>query len=268
MPKVTACGLTLEYELKTAFTKVYLPFAVEASAALQNATQQQLALLGVNLPVIFFNAKPFDAYQEYIEFEGDDEPWVIITTPNQTEARARLIVNTWLTEYHVQPLFPNTAPVHFINGQAEWRGVGAQQDLTSTPVERIDKTEGYTTPQQKGATGQSSQVYINGNHHTLGAVVHELFHTLAHPELGNIWEGTGPNLEEALTEYLTCMATRLFLRTDIQGGLIYAKGVRILRSGIAQAVFNDQDITNLYFFRDPQALKKIHDYYYAEENKK
>jgi hypothetical protein len=271
MPNITVDGHVFECipVKKGAAIVVKVPFTIHMSAGLHERAQQEVRTRFVGVKDVFFeNATPLSSTQELIEFEGDEEPWVSVQTDSDTERRARLIVNGWLAEKEINGNFSNIAPVKFIHGSQEWRKIGRQHDMPTTPVDRIDMTEGYTTHQKENATVQSAEVFINGDNHTVGAVVHELFHTLSHPMLGNVWDGVGPHLEESLTEYLTCMATRLFYRRDIRGNTIYSKGLMILRKGIDDNAFTEQDLINVFFKCDETNLKKVSKYYHDELNKK
>ncbi|WP_233890108.1 hypothetical protein [Paraburkholderia flagellata] len=270
MPKITVDGHVFECTVLSAgaIVRVDVPYTVPVTETLRQLAQQEAQRQFGRMPqIIFRNAKPLSSTQEIVQFEGEDEPWVSLQTDTDTERRARQIVNTWLAENKVVGHFANAAPVKFMHDRNDWLNIGRSLDMPTTPVDRIQKTEGYTTHQKANATEQSAEVYINGGYHTLGAVVHELFHTLAHPKLGEVFDGVGPNLEEAMTEYLTCMATRFFFRTDVEGQPIYVTGLKILRAGISAGAFTESDLIAAFFQREPQSVKKMSGYYYDELNR-
>jgi hypothetical protein len=261
MPKLTADGYVFDYLVTGSYAFIEVPFTVRVTQGLRGRVEEEVFnRTGKTLTVIFGNALPPSATREIVRFEGEDEPWVSLQTEAHTVRQARQIVDTWLAEHQLQPPYTNSAQVSFVYGQTQWRAVGRQHEMPHAPVDRIDITEGYTTHQAKKATTQSAQVAINGDYHTLGAVVHELFHTVAHASLGEIFVGVGPYLEEAITEYLTCMSMRLFLRRDIQGGLMYADRLAIIRLGITAGAFDERDLINAFFSCDAVPVKKILDY--------
>lgn len=257
MKTVSVDGWVLAYQRKSSQTVVYVPSGFEINERRTAVLQDKL---GVR--VLFKNAEPPDlTVRRAVGYYPGGTPTLILFGDDADIKRARAIVNTYLQAAGIVPAYPNTAPITVVHGEHEWLMVGRQQEPPTTPTDRIKVTEGYTT-QQSHDVEQTAEIFINGAHHTMYAIVHEIFHSLSSKTLSSIWEGAGPNLEEAMTEYFTCLATGLFLRFDVRGDTIYAKGLKILRAGIDDGAFSDADMQAAYFGGDATALHKISDYFY------
>ncbi|MBB3239179.1 hypothetical protein FHW68_000651 [Pseudomonas sp. Tn43] len=237
-------------------------FAFEATEHRRAIAQDKLGL-----PVVFKNAKPPSPPTATLKLKINHH-----LPPDEKIQRARGIVNAFLSEHGIVPIFCNSADVVIVDDDIEWLKVGRKHDMATTPTERIRRTEGYTTqnsiqPPNSKEQPPTAKVFINGNNHTIGAIVHEIFHSISSPALSDVWEGAGPPLEEALTEYMTCVASRQYLRHDIAGDPLYERGLGILRDGIGEGGFTEADLILAYFHCTSELISPISKYFYLHLNK-
>jgi predicted Rdx family selenoprotein len=168
-------------------------------------------------------------------------------TNTEKVSSARVIVNTFLNINSISPIYNNIAEIKFISDLSEWRAIVRREDFRKMTNESIDTIEAITTPNIAGSSKPpvpSAKIYINSNNHSIGTIVHEIFHTISDTTL-TISLG---RLEEGVTEYITCKAMNILVRKDKKGYPIYDSEVQILRDKVKAGELSEQDILEAYFF--------------------
>lgn len=188
------------------------------------------------------------------------------------EQMAHRLVADFMTSIGVRPP-ARFMPVEFIEDQQQWMETAAVMDPRGAGVMH-EIVEGFTPTARDQRAGRNSIVmnatmFDRGDqpgieHHTTGAVVHELFHSVSHP---NANTSSGPlhhDTVEALTEYVTRLALGVNLRTSpMFGSTVYETNVRDLYSGVRARAYSREMILDAHFRGDMDAIRAIHQYMFA-----
>jgi hypothetical protein len=182
-----------------------------------------------------------------------DEPLSMLNR-EQAVAHAQVMVKGLLATCRIA-LDRDIWPVCFPNATT-W----SQKVNSSLPTSQkgnpdyIRFTEGLTPP--KTSTSSDENIYMNpSGYFTTGSIVHEMFHSLQHPDADSVWNG-GEDGCEAMTELYTLLATGLDLRVSRSGGFIYP-GARALKHALQANKFSLEELHQAYFFGDEKLLRKL-----------
>ncbi len=180
------------------------------------------------------------------------------------KSQAIEIVGAFLKRFIIAPKH-SIPPIEIIGDENQWLFTVPLADSGNSVVQKTNShrnidvdmvTEGITPRRQQGK--EIEKIYMNGSYFTVWAIVHEIFHSLSDDIVSEFWT-CGKQLEEAMTEYMTCLASDLYYRKSRKGNPIYQKELIALRTGRNQHHFTEQDIFDAYFGGDKGALKKIFD---------
>jgi hypothetical protein len=154
-------------------------------------------------------------------------------------AVAQLIINRYLEKIGVNKRFHiEDSEIVFFTG-AQW-------------VQKVRESRTKGEPEDIEAFELNKKIYINGANHTIGTIVHELFHHVSNNAFGD------EDWDEAMTEYFTQHALAVDARFSLnRKSAIYMSNVRMLTSAMTTLNMEQKDIVALYFSSDKAQAQKI-----------
>jgi hypothetical protein len=212
------------------------------------------AKLEVTLPEIDFLNEQSDT----LDFTRDGKPRVKPSiNPDHKVKRAKALVTQYLPSLGLDTVQAEQGEITLL---AKLTALIDQQKvvfLSKTewalaakgPGGSPEGTEGITTPAPRG----DRLISINGENHTLNAIIHELFHAIESDSLGSLDNG----VVEGMTEYFALQASGLDARLAQDGGTVYRDNVRVLRLALAKGATIHEQLVQGYFLGRTDLLNRL-----------